>query len=242
VKSSWAIVLFALAWPTVGTSIYFLALASPSGQASGANVWLLSFYIGSKVLQFSLPVLWLGLWSRHNGRFEVLRTHGFGRGLAFGLLVAAATLGLYYGALRGSAYLEHTPSQLRAKLADFGAADPTRFLALATFLSLAHSFLEEYYWRWFVYGELRRLVPIFVAMIVSSLAFMAHHVVVLAVYFPGRFFTAALPLSLGIAIGGMFWAWLYERTGSIFATWVSHFVIDGAIMIVGFDLAFVASH
>jgi membrane protease YdiL (CAAX protease family) len=71
---------------------------------------------------------------------------------------------------------------------------------------------------------------------------MAHHVVVLAVYFPGRFFTAALPLSLGIAIGGMFWCWLYERTGSIIATWVSHFLIDGAIMIVGYDLAFVASH
>lgn len=234
--------LFALAWPTVGTAIYFLALASPEGQASGPNVWLQSFYIGSKLLQFSLPVLWLGLWSRQNWRFEALRSHGFGQGLAFGLLVSVAILALYYGGLRGTRYLEHTPAQLRAKLADFGADDPTRFLALASFIAFVHSFLEEYYWRWFVYGELRRLVPILATMLISSLAFMAHHVVVLAVYFPGRFFSCALPLSLAIAVGGLFWAWLYERTGSIIATWISHFFIDSAIMIVGFDLAFVASH
>jgi membrane protease YdiL (CAAX protease family) len=242
VKGTWAILLFALVWPTIGTSIYFVALASSAGQAGGTNYWLLAFYISSKVLQFSLPLLWLVLWSRQDWRFEALRADGFGQGLAFGALVAATILGLYYGALRGTSYLEHTPAQLRAKLVDYGADEPTRFLALAVFISLAHSFLEEYYWRWFVYGELRRLVPIVAAMLVSSLAFTGHHVVVLVVYFPGRFFTAALPLSLGIAIGGVFWAWLYERTGSILATWVSHLFIDGAIMIVGFDLAFGASH
>jgi membrane protease YdiL (CAAX protease family) len=242
VKGSWPIVLFALTWPTIGAAVYFVVLASPVGQAGGPNIWLRAFYASSKLLQFSLPVLWLGLWSRKNWDFQALRPQGLALGLAFGLLVAAAILGLYYGALRGTAYLEHTPAQLRAKLADFGADDPARFVALAAFISLAHSFLEEYYWRWFVYGELRRLVPSAAAMIVSSLAFMGHHVVVLAVFFPGRFFSAALPFSLGIAIGGLFWAWLYERTGSIVTTWVSHFVIDSAIVVVGFDLAFVASH
>jgi membrane protease YdiL (CAAX protease family) len=241
VKGSWPIVLFALVWPTLGTTMYFVVLASPQGEAPESNIALKAFYGFSKFVQFSLPVLWLGL-SRQNWRFEALRSHGFGQGLAFGLLVSAAILGLYYGALQGTPYLQHTPAQLQAKLADFGADEPTRFLALAVFISFVHSFLEEYYWRWFVYGEMRQLVPIVVAMIVSSLAFMAHHVVVLAVYFPGRFLTAALPLSLGIAIGGIFWCWLYERTGSIFATWISHFLIDIAIMIVGYDLAFVALH
>jgi membrane protease YdiL (CAAX protease family) len=99
--------------------------------------------------------------------------------------------------------------------------------------------LEEYYWRWFVFGWLRRQTPLLVAQLLSSLAFMAHHVVILAVFFPGRFWTAAVPFSLCIAGGGFVWAWIYERSGSIYAPWLSHLLIDAAIMAVGYDLLFV---
>ena len=64
-------------------------------------------------------------------------------------------------------------------MAEFGMGTPARYVALAAFLAVAHSLLEEYYWRWFVYGRLRRYVPMAVAMAVSGLAFMGHHVIVL---------------------------------------------------------------
>jgi uncharacterized protein len=58
------------------------------------------------------------------------------------------------------------------------------------------------------------------------------------VFFPGarQFFTLALPLSLGVAIGGGVWCWLYAKTGSLYAAWISHLLIDAAIMWIGYDL------
>ena len=67
---------------------------------------------------------------------------------------------------------------------------------------------------------------------------MAHHVIVLAVLFPGiwQFFTLALPLSLCVGVGGAVWCWLYQRTGSLYAPWISHMLIDAAIMFIGYDM------
>jgi membrane protease YdiL (CAAX protease family) len=69
---------------------------------------------------------------------------------------------------------------------------------------------------------------------------MSHHVIVLAVYMPGTraFVTKVVPLSLGVAVGGALWAWLYQRTGSIYAPWVSHVLSDVGIMAVGYAMLF----
>jgi hypothetical protein len=32
------------------------------------------------------------------------------------------------------------------------------------------------------------------------------------------------------------WAWLYERTQSVWAPWLSHLVVDAAIYVIGYDL------
>ena len=42
--------------------------------------------------------------------------------------------------------------------------------------------LEEYYWRWFLFGGLRRSMPVAAAVVLSSLAFTAHHVILLATF------------------------------------------------------------
>ena len=72
----------------------------------------------------------------------------------------------------------------------------------------------------------------------SSLAFMAHHVIIVATFFPGRFLTLAVPLSFGVAVGGAFWAWLYDRTGSLYPAWLSHLLVDAAILAVGYTMVF----
>src|SRR5262249_22023903 len=111
---------------------------------------------------------------------------------------------------------------------------------LAGFIAVIHSVLEEYYWRWFVFGRLRRLIRPASAAALASLAFMGHHVVVLAVFIPGweRFFTLALPLAFGLGVGGAVWSWLYHRSGSIYAAWISHLIIDASIMAVGYEMVF----
>ena len=63
--------------------------------------------------------------------------------------------------------------------------------------------MEEYYWRWFAFGRLRRICPLWLAVAVSSGAFMLHHVVVLSAYVqPQYFWGVAFFFSLMVAAAG----------------------------------------
>ena len=147
-------------------------------------------------------------------------------------------LAVYDFWLRPAGYLGPGSPAGRAifdKLHGFGVNRFGTYLVLASFYSLAHSGLEEYYWRWFVYGNLRRLVPWKAAVPISSLGFMCHHVILLAVYFGPRA-AATWAFSLAVAAGGAFWAWSYQRTGSLAGPWLSHLLVDAGIFLVGYDL------
>src|SRR5262249_11228268 len=109
------------------------------------------------------------------------------------------------------------------------------YAVVGLFYSLVHSLLEEYYWRWFVYGRMRRYVSLAPAIVISSLGFMAHHVIVLATYFGWANGWTWL-FAVATAVGGAFWAWLYERSGSIYGPWISHLLMDAAIFGIGYDL------
>jgi membrane protease YdiL (CAAX protease family) len=119
-------------------------------------------------------------------------------------------------------------------------ATPAGYLIMALFISVAHSVLEEYYWRWYVFGTLKRYVPVAAAIALASVGFTLHHIIILGVYFPEQFWTLAMPFSICVGIGGGVWAWIYHRSGSLYAAWLSHALIDAAILLVGYDM--VASH
>ncbi len=157
-------------------------------------------------------------------------------GLAFGLAVAALIFGLYFGLLRDAPLLAEAPARVRQKVQEFGITSAASYALFSGFICLAHSLLEEYYWRWFVFGQLRRLLALAPALLLSALAFMSHHVLVLHAFFPGQFLSAVVPLSLAIAAGGVVWAWLYERSGSVWSPWLSHLLVDAAIFAIGWAM------
>jgi membrane protease YdiL (CAAX protease family) len=64
---------------------------------------------------------------------------------------------------------------------------------------------------------------------------MAHHVVVLGLYF-GWTNPWTWLFSGATAAGGAFWAWLYQRSGSIYGPWASHLLLDAGIFAIGYDL------
>jgi membrane protease YdiL (CAAX protease family) len=225
----------ALVFPTLMAWAYFVGL---SVEGEGANPAFQAAYALGKVMQFSWPVLCFLVWERRWPWPSKPRVAGLTIGLGFGLIVAVLIVALYYGLLSETSVFRAMPDRLRSKVEQFDAATPARFLVLAAFLTLIHSLLEEYYWRWFVFGCLRKVMSFWTAATVSSVGFMAHHVIVLAVYMPGHFCNAVLPLSSAIAIGAVVWAWLYDRSGSIYATWVSHACVDAALMLVGYVMLF----
>jgi membrane protease YdiL (CAAX protease family) len=230
-----AAVGFAITFPTLAAWLYFVALAP--GAGSGPSPLMQAVYAGSKVVQFGFPVIYLMLADRSGFREWGLSRKGVGLGVVFGLVVAAGVFPVFE-VLRRVGLLDGVGEALRAKVTELGVPTPGAFAALAAFIALLHSGLEEYYWRGFVFGRLRMAIAFGPAVTVSSLGFMAHHVIILAVYMPGRLCSVAVPLSLCIAVGGAFWAWLYERSGSLLGPWVSHAVVDAAIMAVGWVLIF----
>ena len=106
-----------------------------------------------------------------------------------------------------------------------------------TCYALIHSFLEEYYWRWFVFDKLRDQLPSTGwAIFFSSIGFMAHHVIVVSFYFGATSFVTYL-FCAGVAVGGAVWALLYHHYRSLIGPWVSHAFVDAAIFVIGYFIA-----
>ena len=238
----WPALLFALVFPSLLSWTDFVLLAGGTGDPPGggaANPAQQAAYGVGKVIQFAWPVVCFWLLEGRLPRPARPTGRGLEWGLAFGLLVVAGMLVLYYVFLRGTSVFAATALQLRQKLEEYDVASPGGFALFAGFVTVPHALLEEYYWRWFVFGQLRQRLPLAVAIAVSSLGFMAHHVIILHVFFPGQFLAAVVPFSLCVAAGGAAWAWLYERTNSIWAAWLSHLLVDAGLFVVGYDLFFV---
>jgi uncharacterized protein len=226
---TWPLLALAIAFPTVAAWLYFMTLAGHPSMGSA--------YFAAKVLQALLPLV--GWWVLRLPRDRVGGTTpaGVGSGLLSGIALAVPVLGLYALALRGTPLLAAAPAQIRARLEPFGAAEIGGFVLLALGLSLVHSLFEEYYWRWFLFGALRRRLAVGSAAALSSLAFAAHHAIVIA-----GLLGPAAPLfmvaagTLAVALAGVNWVWLFHRFGSLLPPWLSHVVVDLAFMAIGYEL------
>ncbi len=223
-------VLFALGFPSLLTWVYFVWLPQ------AAPGWQQPVYALGKTIQFAFPVFWVLAVQRRRLDLARFGVAGLLEGLVFGLVTFAAATGLYASVLRPSGTLQEAGAAIQSKVAGFGVGSLPAYTALGAFYSLVHSLLEEYYWRWFVFGQLRSHMAWPGAVAVSSVGFMAHHVILLGAFF-GRFSPWTFVFSLAVALGGAYWAWLYHRSGSLLGPWVSHLLIDAAIFAIGYDLA-----
>ncbi|MBS0264037.1 MAG: CPBP family intramembrane metalloprotease [Planctomycetes bacterium] len=228
-KADWSVVGFALAYPTVFTVLYFVALAKQPQWLQQA------VYAVGKVVQFSFPLVWAMSRQGWRPRWQAPRIGDVLLGVLPGLLLLGVAVAAYHLWLKPAGLFAGPAEAVREKAAGFGVAGAGTFIALAVFYCLGHSALEEYYWRWFTFGQLRKLSSFAWAAGVSSVGFMAHHVLVLAVYF-GWDSPLTYGFSLAVAVGGLIWALIYEKTGNLWANWLSHALIDAAIFVVGYDI------
>jgi membrane protease YdiL (CAAX protease family) len=222
-------VAVALVLPSLVTWVYFVWLKSstPAIQQSAYSV--------GKAIQFLLPVVWVFVVERRRWEWQRPSTLGLSASIGFGVAVVTAMMALYHLYLKPAGLFGAPGEAVRDKVAGFGVDTPLRYAAMGLFYSIGHSFLEEYYWRWFVFAQLRNIAPRGWAIGVSSLGFMAHHVIVLALFF-GWFSFLTWLFSISVAVGGVVWAWLYHRSGSLYIPWLSHLLVDAGIFLIGYDL------
>lgn len=223
------VIAISLVLPTLITWIYFVLLnGAPAALQQSA-------YTLGKIVQFSLPAVWILLIQRDWQKPSRPPAWSLLVGAIFGLIVGLAMCAIYLAGLKPSGLFTGPIAAVGAKIKSFGVSSPPIYLLLALFYSAIHSLLEEYYWRWFVFGQLSRVSPLPTAIVVSSIGFAAHHVLVLQLYF-GWLSPFTWLFSLGIVIGGAFWAWLYNKSNSLVAPWLCHALIDAAIFAIGYTM------
>ncbi len=225
------VLAIAMALPTLITLIYY---RWSEGSAPAIRQGI---YAVGKTIQFGLPAVWVGWVCREKLGFVKPTTRGLLVGVLFGLAIFGATLATYFLLLDDAPFFQSADRHAERLVQGLGLASPWFYFGASVFYALCHSLLEEYYWRWFVFGRLRRHWSFERAAVVSSAAFMAHHIVVLHGYFAETPLATAF-FSLSVMVGGLVWAWLYETSKSLFSPWISHGLVDAAIFAVGYFLAF----
>lgn len=237
-RVDWIAVIFAIALPTVVTLIYFVLLAK-----APAALQQVAYGIG-KTIQFGFPAVFI--WLFHRNRFARTKESTIPAerirqswivGIAFGILVVVSMLVAWFVFLAGSETATSLTQKVNEKVSGMNLDSPLKFLAMGAFYAIVHSFLEEYYWRWFVFDQLDKLTTTLNANLISSLGFAAHHVILLATFF-GWSSPLTWLFSLGVAFGGAIWAWLYHRGGRLSVPWISHLIVDAGIFGLGYLIVF----
>lgn len=220
-----AAVLPAAIVPFLASLLYF--------QLLSGTTWVRTVYLGAKVFTVVWPVLAVGLLL---GGRPLLPRPQWGRdlrALPLGVLTGAVILGALFLALQTplAGWLAVAAPAVREKVAAFGIGN--HFWVYAVVFSVFHAGIEEYYWRWFLYGTLRQRLPGASAHGAAALAFAAHHVVV-----AGTFFGLAMGLVMGVcvAVGGMLWSVMLARQGTLAGAWLSHILVDMGLAYVGYGM------
>lgn len=230
-QPGWGELWFATVFPTALTLVYFVLLAGESAS------WQQFAFAVGKGIQFGWPLVWCLRHDRSALAWRWSGGQGLGGGVLIGLLVTGAMLLFYHVVLAPRGLFTEAEEAIRAKVASLEIATPRRMLLVSGFYCLIHSFLEEFYFRWFLHARLESRLGFWRAAVWSGLAFMAHHVVVLAFYLGSGSWLTWL-LSLSIAIGGVLWAWLYRWSGNLWAPWISHAIVDAGIFLIGYHVIF----
>ena len=229
-KVWWTVLVAAMTLPTATSLVYFDWLEG--------TAWVAPAYLGAKVLQFAGPVAALAaLLAAAVGPSRPGRSVALGLGT--GLAGAAFTWMAYVTLFRGGDMAARATEAITLKLADFHLDALWRYVVAALLISFLHSWLEELYWRAFVYRWLQRLMSSEWSLLVSAIGYAAHHVVVIGVYTGDAPVLVVLLMTAPVAVGGVLWSLLYRATGNrLLAPWISHACFDLTIMAVGYDLVF----
>jgi len=221
IRLRWIVTAPALVLPLVASFFYFVFFP---GTAFGNGC-----YVAIKLFLLTWPLI-AGLAILREKPGAGWGTKRRRRGVIEGGIFGIATSLLLFGLLQlpfFAALLQEQRPVIEAKVEGLGVAE--HFLLFAVFLSVAHAWLEEFYWRWFVYGQLRRLVSQPLAHGLAAAGFASHHIVILSQFFPLPWGAA---FGVCVGLGGLAWSLLLERHRSLTAPWFSHMIIDFAAMAV----------
>ena len=221
----WLAVAPAMVLPFLASLVYFVAL--PGGPATQVA------YGATKLFTVGWPLIALPLILGESVPRPNLRQphhrEAIPLGVVTGLFILAALALALQTPLRE--VVEATAPQVRQKAESLGFLE--NFWLFALSLSLVNSLVEEFYWRWFVYGQVRRALPRGPALVLGAGAFAAHHFVVASGFAPFPWYIVG---GMAVFLAGVIWNLMFEAQRTLVGAWVAHIIVDLGILWVGYRL------
>jgi len=152
-----------------------------------------------------------------------------------GLLSAFALGAGVYGVILGGYFLVQPFfdfSGIAGKLTQNAGVTRENFLYVSLYISFVNSLLEEFFFRGFLFTNLKTKGKGF-ANVFSAAVFAAYHVAMMAGWFSPVLFVLVMA---GLTVGGMLFNGLNDRFGGICVSWLVHMCANFAINTIGFIL------
>jgi len=108
---------------------------------------------------------------------------------------------------------------------------PKNFPFVALYITLGNSFLEEFFFRGFIFLQIYSKGYRKIAYIFSALLFAIYHVAIFKTWFNHWLIGLAL---VGLFVGGLIFNYIDTKSKSIMNSWIVHICADIAIMVIGF--------
>lgn len=124
-------------------------------------------------------------------------------------------------------------SQVTGALNKNVGVNKDNFVLVALYISFVNSLLEEFFFRGFVFMNLKKLASRKIAYLVSSFAFAVYHVAMMIGWFSIWLF---LLLLAALIVAGIIFDWLNEKQENIYTSWFVHMFANFSINTVGFIL------
>ncbi len=106
----------------------------------------------------------------------------------------------------------------------------SNFLFVFFYIALCNSFLEEFFFRGFLFLRLKEHGGRLFGYITSSIIFALYHIGIMATWFSWWVFAICM---LSLVLAGMVFNYLVERSQSLYPAWISHGCANFAINTVG---------
>ena len=209
-----------------------VTVAACAAMALVDGVWQPPYALKSaiKLLLFlGLPLL-LSLTMKDVAYRELFRFQekGFAIALGLGVGLYVLILGAYFLVGRFFDF-----SAIAGNLSANAGVTKDNFLFVSLYISFVNSLLEEFFFRGFVFTNLKRLKSRGFACLFSAAAFSAYHVAMMIGWFSPLLFILVMA---GLVVGGMIFNYMNERMNTIYCSWLTHMFANFAINTIGFLL------
>ncbi|MUV39838.1 hypothetical protein JNUCC1_03722 [Lentibacillus sp. JNUCC-1] len=122
-------------------------------------------------------------------------------------------------------------SMIKSDLTNRLGITPVGFIFVGLYITFGNSFLEEYFFRGFIFFNLPRKT----GYIYSPLLFAAYHIPMIILWFD---LYQIVLCFIGLWLIGMIFQKVNEREGTIWSSWMIHVCADTMIIIIGLTLFF----